>query len=207
MTNKFEAHLGARKAAIVEAVLRLADRVGVTGITTKRIAQEVGFVEAALYRHIKTKLDVFRMILDVSTMFIDLKFQDIADRKLDPETALRDWFDFAVDYLEEYPGIYRILFSDALYVEDRGLFLQFKAITMGLRDRFEKIIRKGMRGGDFRRDLDPKAWATLYLGVIHTSFPLWRVFNERSTRFRATAAALFENYMMGLVRPARESSR
>ena len=53
---RFFDQLEKRKAEIVEAVLKLADRFGIKGITTKRIAEEVGVVEGSLYRHVRSKV-------------------------------------------------------------------------------------------------------------------------------------------------------
>jgi hypothetical protein len=57
-------------------------------------------------------------------------------------------------FLEEYPGIYRILFSDELYAEDRPLFDQFKGGMLGLKNQVGAIIEKGIHSGEFRSDVD-----------------------------------------------------
>ncbi len=121
MKNRFEDYLGQRKAEIISAALKLADQVGITGITTKRLAREVGVVEGALYRHIKTKFDIFSMILDISDKLIDQKFKESADQELGPDQVLREFFNFAVEFLEGSPGLYLLLFSDALYVENKPI--------------------------------------------------------------------------------------
>ncbi len=195
MNKQFEDYLGQRKAEIISAALKLADQVGITGITTKRLAQEVGVVEGALYRHIKTKFDIFSMILDISTRLIDQKFKEIAARKLDPAEALRDFYIFSVDFLEDSPGIYLLLFSDALYVENKALLKQFRTFLLELKGRFEVLIRKGVRTEVFRPDVDPQTFAILYLGVIHTSFTLWNIIDSRSKSFRKTALPLFDEFL------------
>lgn len=202
MKNRFEDFLGQRKAEIISAALRLADQVGITGITTKRLAHEVGVVEGALYRHIKTKFDIFSMILDISDRLIDQKFKEYETRKLDPSAALREFFVFAVDFLEDSPGIYLLLFSDALYVENKALLRQFKTFITDLKDRFEALIRRGIRERVFRSDLNPQTFAILYLGVIQTSFTLWHILEARSKSYRKIALPLFEEFLTAM-RPVR----
>jgi len=204
MKNRFEDYLGQRKAEIISAALKLADQVGITGITTKRLAHEVGVVEGALYRHIKTKLDIFSMILDISDKLIDQKFKETEGRKLDPGGTLRDFFIFAVDFLEDSPGIYLLLFSDALYVENKALLRQFKAFISGLKDRFEQVIRRGVREKVFRPDLNPQTTAILYLGVIQTSFTLWNILEVRSKSYKKIALPIFEEFLNSIrpVKPA-----
>jgi TetR/AcrR family transcriptional regulator len=195
MNNRFEDYLGQRKAEIISAALKLADQVGITGITTKRLAQEVGVVEGALYRHIRTKFDIFSMILDISSRLIEQKFKEVAARKLDPAEALRDFYIFAVDFLEDSPGIYLLLFSDALYVENKTLLRQFRAFILALKARFEALIRRGVRTKVFRPDVNPQTFAILYLGVIHTAFTLWNIIDARSKSFRKTALPLLEEFL------------
>lgn len=195
MAKPFEDFFGQRKAEIISAALKLADEVGITGITTKRLAREVGVVEGALYRHIKTKFDIFRMILDISGRLIDQKLKECAARKLGPRDTLRDFFQFSVDFLEESPGIYLLVFSDALYVENKALLGQFRSFIRALTTRVETVIRRGVRSGEFRPDLDPHTFAILTLGVIHTSFTLWNIIEDRTKSYSKLALPIFDEFL------------
>jgi len=197
----FEAVLDRRKAEIVTAVLLLVDKVGITGLTIKKIAAQVGFVEGALYKHVDSKMGLFHLILDASIQSLEATGRDIDARNLRPDAALGAWFDFIISFLEEYPGIYRILFSDALYAEDRPLFEEFKSCMLGLKNRVGAIIEKGARSGEFRSDVDPEKTSVTYLGLIITTFMLWTVIEERVRGYKETAWPYFEEYLRTL-RPA-----
>jgi AcrR family transcriptional regulator len=203
MRKRFDAFLEKRKADIVTAVLKLVDRVGISGVTTKRIAREVGFVEAALYKHFACKNDIFHMLLEVSELQLRDKFKDLDSRGLDGASWLAEWFRFVIDYLEDFPGIYRILFSDAMYAEDKELFRKFKSITWELKERVETAIRAGMQGRIFRNDLDPETSAIIGLGTIHVAFTLWNVFEERSRSLHDVARPFLAEFMASL-RPRHE---
>jgi AcrR family transcriptional regulator len=202
----FESILEKRKAEIVSAVLRLVDKVGITGLTTKRIAAEVGFAEGALYKHVDSKMGIFHLILEASLRSIEATDRDITARNLPPAAALGAWFDFVVCFLEEYPGIYRILFSDGLYAEDRTLFNKFKSCILDLNGRMRTIIEKGMASGDFRSDVDPEVKAVMYLGLIVTTFMLWTVIEERARSYKETARPYFEEYLQTLRGPSFPSA-
>lgn len=194
----FEGILEKRKAQIVTAVLLLVDKVGITGLTIKRIAKEVGFVEGALYKHVDSKMGLFHLILDASFKSVD---REISLRNPAPPAALRAWFEFVVSFLEQYPGIHRILFSDALYVEDRPLFKKFKDCMLDIKSRLRKTIEKGVASGDFRADADPDIQAINFLGVIYTTFTLWTVFEERARSYMETARPYIEDYLRSLSVP------
>lgn len=198
--------LDRRKAEIVTAVLRLVDKVGITGLTTKRIAREVGFAEGALYKHVASKMDIFHLILDASVQSFAQADREISRRGLPPVAALEALFDFIISFLDEFPGIYRILFSDGLYAEDRTLFNTFKDCMLAVKDRIQTLVGKGIASGDFRPDLDPDRTAVNYLGVIHTTFTFWNVFEERSRGYAETARPYFEEYLKSIRHPSVESS-
>ncbi len=191
--NRF---LEKRKYDIFTAALKLADRFGLKGITTKKLADEIGFGEGALYKHIKSKSEIFGMILDISEKLLDDEFKRIKIQKLEPEKSLREWFKFAVDYLNDFPGIYRILFTDELYVENEILFIKFKKIIEELRNEFAGIIKKGMEEGEFRKDLNPEITAIRYLGIIHTAFTLWNVFERRKSSFGEVSLPILDEFFM-----------
>jgi AcrR family transcriptional regulator len=205
--NAFASILDKRKSDIVTAVLRLVDRVGITGLTTKRIAKEVGFGEGALYKHVRSKNDIFRLILDSSGLAIEDLSRDLSRRELGPEQALRAWFDFAVSFLEEYPGIYRILFSDGLYTGEKAMFQQFKGCMFDLLSRIRGVIERGIAEKVFWPDLDPASNAVMFLGIIHTTFTFWTVFEERARSYKKTAKPYFEEYLRSLRIPSRRASR
>jgi AcrR family transcriptional regulator len=195
MKKRFSEFLEKRKLDIVTAVVKLVDRVGVSGVTTKRIAHEVGFVEGALYKHFDSKNEIFHCVLESAETQVNDKFREMDAQGLDPEKWLREWFFFVIAYLEDYPGIYRILFSDALCHEDKELFKKFKAITWNLKECLEGMIAAGKEQKVFRANIVPDTMAIMYLGMIHTSFTLWNVFEERGKSLRSISEPLFAAFM------------
>jgi AcrR family transcriptional regulator len=196
MRKNINRFLEKRKYDIFTAALKLADRFGLKGITTKKLAEEIGFGEGALYKHIKSKSEIFAMILDISEKLLEDEFKRIKKRKLKPEESLKEWFKFAVDYLNDFPGIYRILFTDELYVENEVLFVKFKKIIEELRDEFSVIIRKGISKGEFRDDIVPEITAIRYLGIIHTAFTWWNVFIRRKSSFGEVSLPILDEFFM-----------
>jgi TetR/AcrR family transcriptional regulator len=200
MKKRFDTFLEKRKLDIVTAVLKLVDRVGVAGVTTKRIAHEVGVVEGALYKHFDSKNEIFHRLLEIAEIQVNDKFKEMEARELGPEQKMRDWFQFVIAYLEDFPGIYRILFSDALYNEDKELFKKFKSITWSLKEHVEGMIRAGREQKIFKSEVNCETSAIIYLGMIHTSFTLWNVFEERSQSLRDISKPIFSEYMKSLLK-------
>ncbi len=197
---KFAEELGKRKAEIVGAVLRLADRFGVRGITTKRIAEEVGVVEGSLYRHISSKAEIFLTILDLADTLLSRALREIKGK---PGEKLRQLLLFIGDFLQEFPGIYRIIFSDELYTERPDLLRRFRDFTISLAKKIELIIREGERAGEFRRGLDIEIATFGYLGLIDTSFTLWNFIYEREEDLKNIMLKFFNQYLYSIKREAK----
>ena len=205
MNGRFDRFLEKRKADIISAVLRLVDRVGLNGVTTKRIALEVGVTEGALYKHFRSKNEIFLRILEVTELQLQEEYAGMAARGLGPGQRLDALFSFLAAYLDEFPGLYRTVFSDALYAGDSELRQRFKTTIHGLKESAEQAIRAGVADGLFRPELDPYTSAIMYLGVVDTSFTLWSIFEERSRGLAEVARPLFAEYMNSL-RPGPASS-
>jgi len=178
---KFMDELGKRKAEIVSAVLHIADRFGVKGITTKRIAQEVGVVESSLYRHVSSKVEIFLMIMDLADRLISRIFKEM---KGGAEGKLRTLLSYIGEFLQDFPGMYRIIFSDELYTERPDLFGRFRDFTLSLAKRIEVILKEGINSGTFRRDIDLEISTFMYLGIVDTSFTLWNFIYDRNQNLK-----------------------
>ena len=53
-----------RQQEIIESAGKLLIEKGIKGLTTKNLAQEMGFSESALYRHFNNKEDIIVLLLD-----------------------------------------------------------------------------------------------------------------------------------------------
>ncbi len=192
---KFAEELGKRKAEILNAVLTLADKFGIKGITTKRIASEVGVVEGSLYRHIESKKQTFGMIIKVSD---EVFAQKIKTLKGKASEKLKELFLYMTGFLQDFPGIYRIIFSDELYVDNPETLSEFRDFMHSIAGRIEKIIEEGKREREFDRASDPKIASLHFLGIIHTGFTLWNLFESRKGSLQKIGLRFFDQYMKSL---------
>ncbi len=192
---RFFDELGKRKAEIVSAALKIADKCGIKGITTKRIAHEVGVVESSLYRHVSSKTEIFLMIIELAERLIAKTFKKLEGT---PEEKLKELLLYIGDFLEDFPGIYRIIFSDELYTESPDLFEKFRSFTLSLAKRIESVLREGMREELFRKDLDLEVATFIFLGIIDTSFSLWNFIYERKQPLRELMRRFFNLYLISV---------
>ena len=91
---------------IVETARTLVDAEGLAGLSTRRLAAELGVSGPSLYNHFRTKDQILEAVADSVSAQIDLSmFEDVRDWR----TALHDW---ALSYraaLRDHPNIVPVL--------------------------------------------------------------------------------------------------
>lgn len=107
-----------RKGDIITSALKIIDQKGVKGLTVARLAQEVGFVESALYRHFKSKRDLVSFILDNILQDAWNYLAEVEEKTEDSLEALRQLIYLFLSFLEQFPGIFKIIYSDEIYLGD-----------------------------------------------------------------------------------------
>ena len=53
-----------RRAEIIQSSIELASEVGIAKMSTQAIADRVGIAQATVFRHFKTRNDIFRAVLE-----------------------------------------------------------------------------------------------------------------------------------------------
>ncbi len=93
---------------IVEAASALVDAEGLEGVSTRRLAAELGVSGPSLYNHFRTKDEILEAVADAVSAKVDLSMFD-ADDGREWRQALHDW---ALSYraaLTEHPHIVPVL--------------------------------------------------------------------------------------------------
>ncbi|MGE0333903.1 MAG: TetR/AcrR family transcriptional regulator [Gammaproteobacteria bacterium] len=201
-----------RKSEIVEATLRLADKVGPDRLATGQIAEAVGLTQAALFRHFPKKQDLWEAV----AARIGEKFQQrwlaIERGPADPLDRLHGIVAAQLKLIQSIPAIPAILFSRELHVENRALRMIFAEFMKNFHLRVERLIAAAQRDGRLRGDIEPRDAAFLVIGLVQGLVLRWslsgrgfdlptegeRLLSVQLTTFGAAPAA-------GTAAPERES--
>ncbi|MBI1896763.1 MAG: TetR/AcrR family transcriptional regulator [Acidobacteria bacterium] len=155
-----------RRAAIVEAALRLFAEKGFRGTTTRELAAAVGVTEPILYEHFKTKRDLYSAIIETKAC----RGAEEAGRLLDQHQTSDDvaFFTTLGDtiagwYLNDPAFVRLLLFSgleghelkEMFYERQVSQFFQFVS----------SYIERRIREGGMRRT-DPMVAARAFFGMI-----------------------------------------
>lgn len=154
-----------RREQIVSAVLKIIARSGVSGLTTSVLAREAGISEANLYRHFKSKDDIYLATVGQVREMISRNLDRVLAEHSDPVTVLERFFLLQVKLMEKNNGIPRLMFSEELHVhkEMREVIL----MTMfGVSQVLASVVREGQKDGRIRKDIDALTTVLMFLAMM-----------------------------------------
>ncbi|MCR4409489.1 MAG: TetR/AcrR family transcriptional regulator [Candidatus Saccharicenans sp.] len=186
-----------RKGDIITAALRIIDQRGVKGLTVSQLAQEVGFVESALYRHFKSKRDLISFILDNILQDAWNYLAEVEEKTEDSLEALRQLIYLFLNFLEQFPGIFKIIYSDEIYLGDRELQDKIDRVISEIISFLKKVIQKAITQKKLKSGLDITVAAMHFLGLIYTAFSYWTL-KKRRVPLKRISSELLDQYLEGV---------
>ena len=101
-----------RRAVTVRAVVDLAAEQNPSDITTAAIAESMGLTQGALFRSFPTKDAVWRAVMEWVAERLLARIDRAADGVESPLAAMQAIFMSHVEFVEEHPGVPRIIFGE-----------------------------------------------------------------------------------------------
>lgn len=113
-----------RREEILQALAQMLESPqGSQRITTVKLAAQVGFSEAALYRHFPSKARMFEGLIEFIEDSITTRINRILDDEKDTLNRLRMVLQLILVFAERNPGLTRIMTGHALMFEQDCLQL------------------------------------------------------------------------------------
>lgn len=154
-----------RRGQIVQAALVIIEKKGVSGLTTANLARKVGMSEANLYRHFKNKDAIFAEAVKSVGDSISLNLDQAIERGSNSLSKLKDFFLLQIDFINKNRGLPRFMFSEELHVNNE-LRKAILASINHISARLAMLIAHGQQEGVIRADIDPKATAMMFIGML-----------------------------------------
>lgn len=181
-----------RQRQITEAALRIIGEKGIHGATTAGIAAEVGISEGNIYRHFKGREEIVRSV--VARIGEDLlQILETVEDIPDPLERLGGIFKQHLAYARNNKGIPRTIFSEEVMVTNDALRNVIKDKLTSYLAGVRKTIAEGQEKGSLRRDIDPVALTTMFIGTINFTIIRW-VLSGFVLDIEKEGAALWENF-------------
>ncbi|MBN2098526.1 MAG: TetR/AcrR family transcriptional regulator [Dehalococcoidia bacterium] len=167
-----------RRAEIADAAGSVMVRRGSEHITIKEIAREISLSEGAIYRHFRNKRDILSLMVEHAE---DSLLNDI-DRSFKPgrtplqilETALQKH----VSSIRQRQGVSFQVIAEVVSLGDKKLNEQASEALDAYTSRIRGLLSSGIKAGEVRKEVDPKAAALLVASMIQGLVNSWFLSNR-----------------------------
>jgi len=179
-----------RREQIVNAARKLVIKVGSENVTVRRIAEEVGFSEAAIYRHFKSKKDILYLLVEniESSLILDMDVEGDGDGDVLETILLRH-----LSSIEMRRGISFQVIAEIISLGDNKLNRRIYDTIKRYIEKLKTILKKEISRGKLRRDIDVDATAFLIFSVVQGLSNVWTLSNysfDPKDRFKAILSTL-----------------
>jgi len=153
-----------RQEEILRAAMKLLREGGLARLTTRKIAERIGFTEGAFFRHFPSKQALLLRLMDRLKEMLLVPIREIAaDATLPIETRLRRIIRHHIRLVREQDSLPILLLAEASATGDEALLERMRALIKEYRLLLQDLIRQGQREGSLTNEVTPEC---LSLGLI-----------------------------------------
>lgn len=167
----------ARQIEIINAATELINQGGIQQLTTKALAEKMGFSEPAIYRHFKNKTDILSSVLNYFGMGLKTKMTELIQSKDKGIGKLKQIIEFQFEHFSNHPAIVMVIFAETSFQYEEKLSSAVHNILTNKKERVVSIILQGHKDGSIRSDLDPNQLASIFMGSMRFTILQWRLNN------------------------------
>lgn len=163
-----------RKGQIARAALDLLSKEGLESLSIAAVAEKVGIVPSAVYRHFASKDAILDAILDLVNTFFREIVAESKERHTDPLDRLHEIILRHAKFLIENQGLPAIVAAEIIFGEQRMRKAKFHSVFSAYLTSIEEIIVEGQAEGLIRNEVEPRAASLLLLGIDAPAAALWK---------------------------------
>jgi AcrR family transcriptional regulator len=185
----------ATRDAVVDEAVRIAGRIGLSGLTIGMLAAATGMSKSGLFAHFGSKEALQLQVLARAR-------DEFTDRVVRPalhvkrgEPRVRALFEHWLEVSRD-PGAPCLFASASMEFDDQPGVVRDQVVQdhLDFADSVQQIFRTGIAEGQFRADADPGQFQHDMSGIMLAFFHAYRLLGEAEADARARAA--FERLLL-----------
>jgi len=166
-----------RQEQIIEAALEIIGTEGVHTLSIVGIAERVGIVPSAIYRHFGSKDDVLDGVLEMLKSRLVGNVSQVRKKKTNSLQRLKDLLMLHTRMITENRALPHVVFSDFVYTGHPERKAKVADIMSSYLAEIQQIVEEGKQDGSIREDTTPTTASMMFLGMILPAAVLWNVTN------------------------------
>lgn len=163
-----------RQLEIVNASALLLTQFGVNGLTVKKIAENVGFSEAAIYRHFKGKDDILYALINYLKERMESRYLSI-DVFLEPDDYLMMLFKTQISFFKENQDYVVLGFSEGLFSDNNILNLKLIEVIDLQQQYLLPIFESGQKTDRFIKGVSSESLSDMMIGAFRLKMLKWKM--------------------------------
>ena len=166
-----------RQIDIIEAATKLIGEKGIQNMTTKHLAEEIGFSEPALYRHFKGKTDILASVLEYFRVKMRSGLDPILSKQDSGLEKIHQLIKYQFNMFSKNPAIIMVIFAETSFQYDAFLSETVGRLLYQKRQLVINTLQEGVEDGSVRNDADVEQIASIILGSMRFNVLQWRLSN------------------------------
>jgi AcrR family transcriptional regulator len=190
-----------RQKEIVSAARKLIVKYGSEHVTVRRMAQEIGVSEGAIYKHFKSKRDVLSFLIDdiESTLISDIDNNNISD--IGTQQILEKIIVDHISAIEQRKGVTFQVIAEIISLGDKKLNKKVYIVINKYIDKIEDILSLGVKNGIIRTDINLEAAARLFFSLTQGLVSIWAL-SQYSFNLISEYKSTFDIFLKAVLIPA-----
>ena len=193
-----------RREAILEAASRLFAEHGFEGLDTQHLADDLGVGKGTLYRHFKSKRDLFLAAADRAMRQLREQVDASVEGVTDPFARISKAIHAYLQYFETNPGSVELLIQERAQFKDRSSPTYFEHRRKSVerwRDHYRSLQKEGRI-----REMPVERITDVLTAAMYGSMFL-HYFGGRSESFSASADDILDILLFGILSDSERSAR
>lgn len=155
-----------RRHDIIEAAMEIIRHEGVSRLTTRSLAKAVGIAQPTLFLHFGNKSHVLVALIDAIQERLQREMSGLGLEQHTPLERLKIVIRAHLDFIQNQPGIPRLLFSEELQSGDPVFRERMDQLVMFFLKFIAGLISAAQDAGDIRADIIPQQAACLLIAAV-----------------------------------------
>src|SRR5512136_1406252 len=165
-----------RRTQIADAARKVAVKYGSEHVTVRRIANEIGISEGALYRHFRSKHDILSLMVERIQEDIVSGIVKGADGKT-PLGILESALQNHMSSVEQRKSVSFQVIAEIISLGDKKLNRQASEALDRYTAHIAELLSQGIEAGEIRKDVVPEETAILITAAIQGLVSRWALSN------------------------------
>lgn len=157
--------------------MELAVEKGLKKLTTQAIADRVGIAQPTIFRHFKSRDDIFGAVISWMGNSLFKVVGGLFTENAPADERLHRLILRQMSFMNSHRALPRVLFSDRLHLESPKLKAVVQKVMDGYVQSVAKLLQEGVDEGTFRADLDSQQVARYIAAMIQGLVIRWSIYD------------------------------